>query len=57
MAVRKVLRMGDPRLLQRAQPVAKFDTAELRELLTDMQDTMRARRGGSLAHMARVAAA
>ena len=49
MAVRKVLRMGDPRLLQRAQPVAKFDTAELRELLTDMQDTMAALDGAGLA--------
>ena len=49
MAVREVLRMGDPRLLQRAQPVERFDTPELRELLTDMQDTMAALEGAGLA--------
>jgi len=42
MAVRPVLKMGDPLLLQTATPVERFDAPELRELLTDMQDTMTA---------------
>ena len=49
MAVRPVLRMGDPRLLEVSRPVERFDTAELRELLTDMQDTMHALNGAGLA--------
>lgn len=49
MAVRPVLKMGDPLLLQQAQPVQAFDTAELRELLVDMQDTMAALNGAGLA--------
>ena len=49
MAVRLVLRMGDPRLLEVSRPVERFDTAELRELLTDMQDTMHALNGAGLA--------
>jgi len=49
MAVRPVLRMGDARLLQRAQPVERFDTPELHELLADMHDTMQALNGAGLA--------
>lgn len=49
MAIRPVLRMGDPRLLERAQPVTYFDTAELRGLLADMRDTMAALEGAGLA--------
>jgi peptide deformylase len=49
MAVRNVLRMGDARLLQESVPVAEFATAELRALLTDMQDTMTALHGAGLA--------
>ena len=49
MAVKTVLKMGDPRLLERARPVAKFDTPELHALLADMQDTMRALDGAGLA--------
>jgi len=49
MAVREVLRMGDPRLLERAQPVQNFDTSELHELLADMRDTMAALDGAGLA--------
>jgi peptide deformylase len=41
--------MGDPLLLQVAQPVEKFDTAELRELLADMHDTMIEMNGAGLA--------
>ena len=49
MATRAVLRMGDARLLERARPVACFDTPELRALIADMQDTMRALDGAGLA--------
>jgi len=49
MAIRTVLRMGDPRLLEPARPVADFDTPELHELIADMQDTMTALNGAGLA--------
>ena len=41
--------MGDQRLLQKAQPVERFDTAELHELLLDMRDTMAHLSGAGLA--------
>ena len=47
--IRPVLRMGDPRLLRRADPVERFRTAELAALLTDMRDTMAAMNGAGLA--------
>ena len=49
MAVREVLRMGDPRLFQRSRPVERFDTPELHTLLQDMHDTMDALNGAGLA--------
>ena len=49
MAVRAVLRMGDPRLLDVARRVERADTTELHELIADMQDTMRALNGAGLA--------
>ncbi len=49
MAVRPVLRMGDPRLLQPSRPVKKFRTAELQALIADMRDTMDALDGAGLA--------
>jgi peptide deformylase len=49
MAIREVLKMGDPRLLSVAQPVAEFGSPELKTLLTDMQDTMRDLNGAGLA--------
>jgi len=49
MAVRPVLKMGDPLLLRMAAPVERFDTPELRELLTDLQDTMTALNGAGIA--------
>ena len=48
MAVRRVLRMGEPLLRQVAAPVTRFD-AELAALLTDMDDTMRSQSGAGLA--------
>lgn len=47
--IRPVLRMGDPRLLERAAPVSEFDTPELHELIQDMEDTMRAKNGAGIA--------
>lgn len=41
--------MGDARLLQRADELRKFDTAELHTLLADMRDTMQALNGVGLA--------
>lgn len=49
MAVRPVLRMGDARLLQRAEPVTSLGSGALQELLADMRDTMRALNGVGLA--------
>jgi peptide deformylase len=49
MAIRPVLKMGDPVLLQVAEPVRKFDTPELRDLLVDMHDTMQSLNGAGLA--------
>ena len=49
MAVREILKMGDPRLLRVAQPVAAFDTDELHLLVRDMFDTMHAVNGAGLA--------
>jgi len=49
MAIRTVLRMGHPLLLQVAAPVERFGTAELRQLVTDMDDTMRALNGAGIA--------
>ena len=49
MAIRPVLRMGHPLLRQVAAPVERFGTAELRELVADMAETMRALDGAGLA--------
>ncbi|MEO7940153.1 MAG: peptide deformylase [Burkholderiaceae bacterium] len=49
MAVREILKMGDPRLLRVAQPVTEFDTDELHLLISDMLDTMHAADGAGLA--------
>ncbi|MEQ1663544.1 MAG: peptide deformylase [Thiobacillus sp.] len=49
MAIRDVLKMGDPRLLAHARPVTDFSAPELTVLLADMHDTMRALNGAGLA--------
>jgi peptide deformylase len=49
MAIREVLKMGDPRLLAVAEPVREFGTPELAALLVDMRDTMRDLNGAGLA--------
>lgn len=49
MTIRKILKMGDARLLRVAPPVTEFDTDELHLLISDMFDTMRAANGAGLA--------
>ena len=49
MAVREVLKMGDPRLLRPSRPVTDFNSHELAQLITDMRDTMHALDGAGLA--------
>ncbi len=47
--IHDVLKMGDPRLLRIAEPVAQFDTPELHALIADMFETMHALNGAGLA--------
>jgi peptide deformylase len=47
--IREVLKMGDPRLLEKAQPVEAFGTPQLLELIADMRDTMARLNGAGLA--------
>ena len=49
MAIREILKMGDPRLLRVAEPIQQFDTPELQTLIADMFDTMHAANGVGLA--------
>jgi peptide deformylase len=49
MAVRPILKMGDPRLLQPAEPVRDFASPELKTLIEDMFDTMASAGGVGLA--------
>lgn len=47
--IHEILRMGDPRLLQPAKQVERFNTPELHALVEDMFDTMEAAKGAGLA--------
>ena len=47
--IREILRMGNPQLLQRSEPVRSFGTPELDALLQDLRDTMAAKKGAGLA--------
>ena len=49
MAVKPVLRMGEPCLLQQAQPVTQFDSPELQTLIHDLEDTMKFMNGAGIA--------
>lgn len=49
MAIKPVLRMGNPLLLQRAEEISEFNTTELHRLIHDMLDTMQAEDGAGLA--------
>ncbi len=47
--IHPILKMGDPRLLRVAAPVADFGTSELEQLVADMFETMIAAHGVGLA--------
>lgn len=47
--IREILRMGDTRLLMKAQPVEQFGTDALQGLIADMKETMAAAEGAGLA--------
>ena len=49
MTIREVLRMGHPLLREKARPVERFGTQELRALVEDMKETMAAKHGAGLA--------
>ncbi len=49
MAIRPVLRMGDPLLFAKAEPITQFDTPELHALIQDMYDTMAQMNGAGIA--------
>ncbi|MHB8741963.1 MAG: peptide deformylase [Sulfuricaulis sp.] len=49
MTIRRVLKMGDPLLYRRADPVKDFNTPELDTLIADMFETMAALSGAGLA--------
>ena len=49
MTIKQVLKMGDPLLLNIAEPVRDFKSQALKVLIEDMQDTMHALNGAGLA--------
>ena len=49
MAVREILKMGNPLLYQRSEEITNFATKELNALIKDMFDTMAANDGAGLA--------
>ena len=49
MAIKTVLRMGEPVLLQKALAIKKFDTPELHALIEDLEDTMKHLNGAGIA--------
>jgi len=49
MAIRKILKMGDPLLFQEAKPVEQFNTPKLDNLIIDMIETMESADGAGLA--------
>jgi peptide deformylase len=49
MAIKTVLRMGDPLLLEQTQAIMQFNTPELHALIADLEDTMQAMDGAGIA--------
>jgi peptide deformylase len=49
MAIRNVLRMGEPCLLLKATPVDVFNTKALHDLIQDLEDTMQSMNGAGIA--------
>ena len=49
MAIKEIIKMGHPLLLEKAKPIIKFDTPELHKLVEDMIETMENASGAGLA--------
>ena len=49
MAIKEIIKMGNPLLLEKAEPITKFDTPELHKLIEDMIETMEDASGAGLA--------
>ena len=49
MAIKEILKMGDPRLLEKSEPLKDLNTVDLAQLIQDMIDTMEANDGAGLA--------
>jgi peptide deformylase len=49
VAIRSILKMGDPLLLEKAKPITDYDTPELHQLISDMIETMVDADGAGLA--------
>ena len=49
MAIKEILKMGDPRLLEKSKTIKDLNTVDLDQLIQDMIDTMEANDGAGLA--------
>ena len=49
MAIKEILKMGDPRLLEKSKPIKDLNAVDLDQLIQDMIDTMEANNGAGLA--------
>jgi len=49
MAIREIIKMGHPLLLEQSEPLGEFDTPDLHKLIEDMIDTMDDASGAGLA--------
>lgn len=49
MAVRNILKMGNPKLFEKSSPITDFDTPELYTVIQDLKDTMQHYKGVGLA--------
>ena len=49
MAIKEILKMGDPRLLEKSKPIKDLNAVDLDQLIQDMIDTMEANDGAGLA--------
>lgn len=47
--IHSILKMGDARLLRKAEPITQFDTPQLHELVADLFETMQYANGAGLA--------
>ena len=49
MAIKEILKMGDPRLFEKSEPLKDLNAVDLDQLIQDMIDTMEANDGAGLA--------